>query len=370
MLAGNWQMMLTTRIREVADLDGILLPWKRLVAQSLTPAGLNSPELILPLLKKLSGAELAVVVQGKELLFALPINRRSSFSGLVSNWITPLTVIGVPHLDREFPVAALTTFTNSLKHPLLLHSINVNDRFWDHLITRDAQFSILKAWQRAVLRPRGTFEEWFERNFDRKRRKEYRRLTSRLSEQGKLETVAFHAAENSEPWVADILSLEALGWKGKRGTAIASDHDLQSAFGDACQLLAASGKLRFWKLALNGKAIASAYAIVEGDRAWLVKIAYDEAFAKYSPGVLLILYVTEQLFAEPGLKLIDSCAIPGHPMIENIWRDRIEMADVMIAPRTISAARFALTVRLENLRRGLRSRLGNIYYHLKGTKRS
>ena len=362
-------MMLTTRIREVADLDGILLPWKRLVGQSLTPAGLNSPELILPLLKKLAGAELAVVVQGKDLLFALPINKRSSFSGLVSNWITPLTVIGVPHLDREFPVAALTTFTNSLKHPLLLHSINVNDRFWDYLITRDAQFSVLNKWERAVLRPKGTFEEWLDNNFDRKRRKEYRRLTNRLAEQGKFETVTYQHEEDCKSWVADMLAIEASGWKGKRGTAIASDSDLQAAFGDACQLLSASGKLRFWKLVLNGKAIASAYAIVEGDRAWLVKIAYDEAFAKYSPGVLLILYITEKLFAETGIKLIDSCAVPGHPMIENIWRDRIEMADVMI-PKSISATRFALTVNTENLRRNLRGKLRDIYYHLKGKKRS
>ncbi len=363
-------MMLTTRIREVADLEGILLPWKRLVGQSLTPAGLNSPELILPLLKKLSGAELAVVVQGKDLLFALPIDRRGPFSGLVSSWITPLTVIGVPHLDREFPVAALTTFTNSLKHPLLLHAINVNDRFWDHLVTRDARFSILRQWQRAVLRPRGTFQEWFENNIDGKRRKKYRRLTTKLAEQGTSEMATFQCTQDSRPWAAEFMSLEASGWKGKRGTAIAADNNLQAAFIDACQLLSASGKLRFWKLALNGKAIASAYAIVEGDRAWLVKIAYDEAFAKHSPGVLLILYVTEQLFAEPGLKLIDSCAIAGHPMIENIWRDRIEMADVMIAPKSISATRFALTVKLENLRRNARARLGNIYYYLKGRQRS
>ena len=363
-------MMLTTRIRDVADLEGILLPWKRLVGQSLTPAGLNSPELILPLLKKISGAELAVVVQGKDLLFALPINKRGSFSGLVSNWITPLTVIGVPHLDKEFPVAALTTFTNSLKHPLLLHSINVNSRFWDHLVTRDAQFSILNEWQRAVLRPKGTFEEWLDKNFDRKRRKEYRRLTNRLSEQGIYETVAFHGSDDSKPWVEDILALEASGWKGKSGTAITDNTDLQSAFTDACQLLAASGKLRFWKLALNGRTVASMYAIVEGDQAWLGKIAYDEAFAKYSPGVLLILYATEQLFAETGLKLIDSCAIPGHPMIENIWRDRTDMADVMIAPKSISATRFALTVKAENLRRSVHGALRGAYYHLKGKKRS
>jgi CelD/BcsL family acetyltransferase involved in cellulose biosynthesis len=370
MLAGNWQMMLTTRIRNAADLDGIFLPWKRLVGQSLTPAGLNSPELVLPLLKKFPGAELAVVVQGNDLLFALPVKIRKSILGLVSNWITPLTVIGVPHLDREFPVAALTTFTNSLKQPLMLHAINVDSRFWDHLISRDLQFAVLNRWQRAVIRPKGTFADWFELNFDRKRRKEYRRLSNRLAELGTYETLTLQSTDDIRPWIADLVALEASGWKGKRGTAIAGSQDLQSAFSDACKLLAASGKLRFWKLVIDGKPIACAYAIVEGDQAWLVKIAYDESFAKYSPGVLLVLHATQQLFAEPGLKLIDSCAIPGHPMIENIWRDRIEMVDVLVAPKSISATRFALTVKAENLRRAVRESLRDIYYSLKGKKRS
>jgi CelD/BcsL family acetyltransferase involved in cellulose biosynthesis len=370
MLAANWQMMLSTRIRDVADLDGILVPWKRLVGQSLAPAGLNSPELIVPLLKKLPGGELAVVMQGKDLLFALPMGRRRSFCGLVSNWITPLTVIGAPHLDRDVPVAALTSFINSLKHPLLLHSINVNGRLWDHLASRDAQFSVIDVWYRAALRPKGTYEEWLEKNFDRKRRKEYRRLTNRLSEQGRYETVTFQAGEDCRPWADDILGLEASGWKGKRGTAVAANEDLREAFTEAIQHLAASGKLRFWKLVLGGRAIASMYAIVEGNEAWLGKIAYDEEFSKYSPGVLLILHATQQLFGEPSLMLIDTCAIPGHPMIENIWRDRIEMANVMIAPKSISTSRFALAVSLEGLRRSLRAKLANAYYHLRGEKRS
>jgi len=363
-------MMLSTRIRDVADLDGILAPWKRLVGQSLAPAGLNSPELIVPLLKKLPGGELAVVMQGKNLLFALPMGRRRSFCGLVSNWITPLTVIGAPHLDRDVPVAALTSFINSLKHPLLLHSIHVNGRLWDHLASRDAQFSVIDVWYRAVLRPKGTYEEWLEKNFDRKRRKEYRRLTSRLSEQGRYETVTFQAGENCRPWADGILGLEASGWKGKRGTALAANEDLREAFTEAIQHLAASGKLRFWKLVLGGRIIASMYAIVEGNEAWLGKIAYDEEFSKYSPGVLLILHATQQLFGEASLMLIDTCAVPGHPMIENIWRDRIEMANVMIAPKSISTSRFALAVSLEGLRRSLRAKLANAYYHLRGEKRS
>ena len=363
-------MVTAANLRESAEMDAVLPAWRRLADHSLAPAGLNSPELVMPLLRGLPGAELAVVKQGNDLLFALPIKKRRTMPTLFTNWMTDLTIIGEPHLDREFPEAGLTSFINHLKSPILLHSLKVNGSFWNQLARQDAQVSILKSWERAALSLTGTYEAWAESNFGAKRRKEYRRLTKRLSELGNFESLSLEVGRDCKPWVADLLTLEAAGWKGKRGTAIAANPTLQAAFKDSCQFLAAAGKLRFWKLALDGKTIASTYAIVEGDQAWLHKIAYDEAYAKYSPGVLLVLYATERLFAESGITLVDSCAIPGHPMIENIWRDRIKVADVMIAPNSIGVKRFAMTLKAEKLHRAIRETIRNAYNFIRGRKRS
>ncbi|MEP7173805.1 MAG: GNAT family N-acetyltransferase, partial [Aestuariivirga sp.] len=353
-----------------ADLDAVLPAWKRLADHSFAPAGLNAPELVMPLLRGLPGAELAVVKQGNDLLFALPIKKRRFMQGLFTNWMTALTIMGEPHVDREFPEAGLTSFINHLKGPILLHSLRVNGSFWNLLARQEAQVSILKSWERAALNLTGTYETWAESNFGAKRRREYRRLTNRLSEMGRFESLSLEIGRDCKPWVEDLLALEAAGWKGKRGTAIASNPALQAAFKDACQFLAAAGKLRFWKLALDGKTIAITYAIVEGDQAWLHKIAYDEAYAKFSPGVLLVLYATARLFAETGITLVDSCAIPGHPMIENIWRDRIKVADVMIAPNSVGVKRFAMTLKAERLRRAARKMASDTYNFLRGRKRS
>lgn len=363
-------MITAANLRESAELDAILPAWKRLADHSLAPAGLNAPELILPLLRGLPGAELAVVKQGNDLLFALPIKKRRFMPSLFTNWMTDLTIIGEPHLDREFPEAGLTSFINNLKSPILLHSLKVNGSFWNLLARQDAQVSILTSWQRAALNLTGTYETWAESNFGARRRKEYRRLRNRLSEIGKLESLSLEIGRDCRPWAADLLAIEAAGWKGKRGTAIAANPALQAAFKGSSQFLAAAGKLRFWKLALDGKTIAITYAIVEGDQAWLHKIAYDETYAKFSPGVLLVLYATERLFAETGITSVDSCAIPGHPMIENIWRDRIKVADVMIAPNSISAKRFALTLRAEKFRQTVQGLVRDTYNFVRGRKRS
>ncbi len=363
-------MMAGANLRESAEFDAILPAWRRLVDHSLAPAGLNAPELILPLLRHVPGAELATVKQGNDLLFALPVKRRRFFPALSTNWITPLTVIGEAHLDREFPEAALTTFVNRLTHPFLFQAVAVNGPFWNCLQRLDCHRAVLDTWQRAALRPSGTYDAWLDSNIGPKRRKEYRRLTNRLSELGRFEISSLAAGRDSLPWAVELLALEAAGWKGRRGTALAMTHQAESAFIEACKLLGAAGKLRFWKLALNGKPIAIMHAVVEGDRAWLHKIAYDEAYAKFSPGVLLVLYATEKLFAETGLVLVDSCAIPGHPMIEHIWRDRLQVANVMVAPKSIGQQRFAATVTSEKLYGNVRSFVRDAYYFLKGKKRS
>ena len=98
-------MVTAAHLRESADLDAVLPAWRRLADHSMAPAGLNAPELVMPLLKGLPGAELAVVKQGNDLLFALPIKKRRFMPALFTNWMTDLTIMGEPHLDREFPEA-------------------------------------------------------------------------------------------------------------------------------------------------------------------------------------------------------------------------------------------------------------------------
>ena len=267
-------------------------------------------------------------------------------------------------------VPALTAFLRKVSQPVLLHSVPRNGPLWDALTAASGHVAILDQWERAGLEIAGSYENWFETNFERKRRKEYRRLRSRLSEQGNLEALSLSPGEAPAAWVDELLAIEAAGWKGERGTAINFVPKAASLLQEAAAGLSASGKLRFWKLSLDGRVIASLYGIVEGNEAWLGKIAFDQNFARYSPGVLLILHATEQLFAEAGIARVDSCAIPGHPMIDNIWRDRIAVADVMIAHANAGALRFAATVAAERLRRTLRTTARDIFYKLTGRHRS
>lgn len=362
--------MTQARLQSTQEIEAILPAWNKLARRSLAPAGLNSPEIIAPLLKHVGGAELLVVLQDDELLFALPVQKRKFPRGLLGNWVTPLTPNGTPHVCSAAPASALAALLSAQAVPMLLTAVETNGKFWDYITTREAHVEIVDRWERAALRPRGNFASWMDTNFNAKRRKEYRRLLARLGEQGKLEQQTLAAGESPEEWISALLDLEAAGWKGQRGTALASDAGLTLATREALSGLADAGKLRMWRITLDGKTIAIMHGVAEADRVWLGKIAYDERLSKFSPGVLLILYATEMLFAEEGVALVDSCAIPDHPMINHIWRDRLEVADVMIAPKSISAAHFRFMVQLERLRRMTRAMARDTYNYFRGRHRS
>jgi CelD/BcsL family acetyltransferase involved in cellulose biosynthesis len=55
--------------------------------------------------------------------------------------------------------------------------------------------------------------------------------------------------------------------------------------------------------------------------AFAFKIAYAEELAAHSPGVLLELENIRRIHGEPHVQWMDSCAAPGHPMIERLWKE-------------------------------------------------
>jgi hypothetical protein len=76
--------------------------------------------------------------------------------------------------------------------------------------------------------------------------------------------------------------------------------------------------------------VAAGVVLRHQDRAFWFKLGVDERFAKYSPGVQLAVELTKHLCADPEIALADSTALPGHPMIEPIWRGRLPIGDIVI----------------------------------------
>ena len=347
-------------LRYVADGEtspSLNAAWVDLATRSADAAPSSAPDLVMPFLGK---AHIAGVYAQDQLLLAMPLQR-----GLLTDqsYHSPITDCGTCHADRLFGQTAMSLLLSKRGRPVMLKSVPIQSQFYGMLETGSGHFAVLQNWKRASLKLSGAYETWLEQNFDTKRRKEFKRLRNRLGEQGTLQNVQLGKKDDAGPFIAAFLKLEAKGWKGKRGTALANNPQTSAATHLALDALHKAGKLHFWSITLDGKTIASLFAYVDGNKASLGKIAYDEAFAKFSPGVLLILNATEDLFNEGIISEVDSSAIPDHPMINRLWRHRIAMADIMVAPASVSALRFKATVMAEKMRRTLRAALKHSYYH-------
>ncbi|HQL24386.1 MAG TPA: GNAT family N-acetyltransferase [candidate division Zixibacteria bacterium] len=149
----------------------------------------------------------------------------------------------------------------------------------------------------SVVKCTGDWDEYLAglgRNFRKHLRKEHRRL----AEIGEVRT-EFLAGPQADPeLLRRFARIEAAGWKGKRGTAISSRENLTAFYRALCRRLAERGALEWHFLRAGGHDLAGHFAIRTGKALVIQKIGYDEAFAAYSPGVVLMERALERAFAD------------------------------------------------------------------------
>jgi CelD/BcsL family acetyltransferase involved in cellulose biosynthesis len=114
-----------------------------------------------------------------------------------------------------------------------------------------------------------------------------RRRARRLQELGAVAVRRAEAPGEVDAALADFLALEASGWKGQGGTAIALDHALVGFYARVARDASARGALAIRSLTLDGRPVAVHLGMVHRGAYLLPKTAYDEALAHVSPGQLL-----------------------------------------------------------------------------------
>ena len=163
-----------------------------------------------------------------------------------------------------------------------------------------------------------------------KKLKELRRQRHRLAEHGALSFEVARSPHEVFAAIETFLALEASGWKGERGTALAQVEGDAIFVRRATFALAQSGQCQIVTLRAGKAPVASAIVLRHLGRAFFFKLGIDERFAKFSPGVQLTLELTRHLCADAEITSADSTASPDHPMINPIWRGRFAIGDVLL----------------------------------------
>ena len=130
-------------------------------------------------------------------------------------------------------------------------------------------------------------------------------------------------------WIADFLALEASGWKGREGSALGGDPSTKRFFEAAIAGAHCAGKLDMLSLTLDGKPIAMLVNFITPPGAFAFKIAFDEDYARFSPGVLIKIENLRML-DRTDVGWTDSCAVEDHAMINSLWAERREIVRVTV----------------------------------------
>ena len=296
-------------------------------------------------------------------LFPARIERRRYGIALpvLVGWTHPYAPLGTPLIDRDAGVAVISAWFDHLASQLDLPGLllmpylpvtgPVAQAFATALARRDGKRIELAAHQRALLAPAGARAHYLNDAIGAKKRKELRRQRKRLADTGPLKSGTVTAAPAMAAALADFMALEAAGWKGRAGTAARTDDHIRAFMENAVTGLARVGKARIDRLVAGERPIAALVTLQSGATAWCWKIAYDETFARFSPGVQLLIDVPQGLLDDPDVARADSCATAGHPMIDHVWRERLGLADHLMQPGPQHPLAFAAACRLERLRR-------------------
>jgi hypothetical protein len=211
---------------------------------------------------------------------------------------------------------------------------------------------------RAVLRPRRDSEAFFAEALPVKSRKEFRRLERRLAEKGELRYVEPAVEPDGaeiERWIQEFLALESQGWKGRRGSAFDCTDANRRFFAAVVGEAARRGRLMMLGLKIGGRPLALKCNLLAGPGSFAFKIAYDEAYARFSPGALLELENIRRFHARPALQWMDSCADPEHFMANRLWLDRRSLVTTLTASgRTAGGFVLAALPLLRRVYRSLR----------------
>jgi CelD/BcsL family acetyltransferase involved in cellulose biosynthesis len=159
-------------------------------------------------------------------------------------------------------------------------------------------------------------------------RKKMRQDWNRLAALGAVEVVNDARPDAARAAFEQFLAMEHASWKGANGTSLLSTVNDAAFVRRWFSNLADAGAASVAMLTLDGKPIASQVVLREGATAYTWKIAYDAAYEKFSPGVLLVDKLAEQLL-EAGIEEIESCS-PQGGFMEKVWSGRRRTVELLI----------------------------------------
>ncbi|WP_377293794.1 GNAT family N-acetyltransferase [Rhizobium sp. SG2393] len=283
--------------------------------------------------------------ESSRLRFLMPFSvERPGFAmgaPIIRAWSNPFGPLGVPLVDAEEASVTIDNLLEALRDPkiglpriLVLPDMRMKGKVAQLVravaIGRNLPLTVTDAVQRPMLESLLDGEAYLRNAISPQHFRELRRQWNKLEQMGRLTyTVARQPAE-VRARLEDFLSLEASGWKGEERSALVMDRYRAAFTREAVTNLAEVDGVRIHTLNLDNKPIAAMVVFIMAGDAYTWKTAYDETYARYSPGKLLVAELTAWHLDDANILRTDSCAVPDHPVMSRLWEERDEIGSIVI----------------------------------------
>ena len=365
-------------IKNLEMLEDYIQAWEELALNAIETNPFYEPWMLMPALRSLSsGKDLGVVLilasnQPRTTLCGVfPVEKIARYKGLpiaaFTLWRHLYSPLCTPLVRTDSARECVDAFLDWLdsQSDCSLMDFNLirgegpfNELLHACLADRRRSSFVSERHSRAILIPQENSELYLRAALRRDHRKDCRRKTRRLSELGNFEFDSLEFEGDVDKWIDEFLELEISGWKGRGGSAFANNQSDRNYFVTVAKQAFEKDRLMMLAFRVNGKAIAMKCNFIALPGSFAFKIAFDEAYANYSPGFLLEIENVRWFHAERCFEWMDSCAAPDHPMIDRLWVDRLPMESVLVPTRLLGKSVVAALPVVRSLNRRFRRLAG------------
>jgi CelD/BcsL family acetyltransferase involved in cellulose biosynthesis len=353
--------------------------WRRLGGRALEPNPFVGPDFFLLSAQHFEGyadARVLIAQEGSEFLGVLPMagidtprippRRVATVRGrptAVSGLQTPLVDRTEPDQTIDALVGALGRAATDQEWPgiVLFDEIGTDGPVAASLRrvceARRCPIFVKDSWERATVSRTGQWADPVER----KRRREVGRYQRQLAKDAGAEVTLVDRTQEPNA-CEDFLKMESAGWKGgERGQAFARYPDITTWFKDWHARSLATSQFTLLSLDVGSVPIAMHYFVRSGEGLFCFRMAFDEAYAKYSPGTVLLILAMAFLYENTDAEWIDSATHKGNVHMLGILPERRALSQLLIGTggrldRAIVSALPAMT-KLGSAKRRVQERL-------------
>jgi CelD/BcsL family acetyltransferase involved in cellulose biosynthesis len=181
---------------------------------------------------------------------------------------------------------------------------------------------------------KGTWEEYFQ-SLSSQRRYDYQRKRKRTERFGRVGIrIERPDVRAGVPlMLEEVFRVEGAGWKGRSGSGLLANERVRKFMARYSEMACDRGTLLLCFLDVEGQPIATILGIEYAKRFWVLKIGYDEEWARCSPGIQLTMETIRYAF-EQGLEAYEF--LGSEEPWQSMWpRWRHELMSLVLYPMSV-----------------------------------